>query len=1307
MIRPRLAALALLAALGAGLPAVAQTPAPTPAATEQDAEKSAFVRFVEDQISTPDRRIRLDRIDGALSSDVRIGAITIADRRGVWLEIADAHLVWSRLALLKGRLEIDSLEAGAIRVSRKPEASSTPSATASPTFALPDLPVAVRIGRLAVPDVDLAADVAGTAARFSVDGAARLESTALDARLAVHRLDAAGRIDFRLAYAEASRKLDLDLTLDEPNGGFLGTLLDIRGRPALALTVRGSAPIDAFAADLALDADGTRLVTGRGTVTGTAGSRRVALTANGSLGRLASERWGAYFAGRSSLDVVASQTADGGVALERAEIVSGAASLRATGALAADGFPTALTVAAELGGADGAVPVPGTGGRARRAALTVAYDEKAPWRATVHLEDFRGEGTVLPAAEIVAGGTARDLADPKTRSVTFQVDGRLDGLSIDGSSAFRSPLRVAGRGLWRAGAATAVDRFAVEDGNTAATFQGTIGANAVAGRWRIAAKDLAPLSGLAGRRLGGAVELGATGAWHPVGGAFDLTFDGASTDLVAGLGAADALLRGRTTLRGRVARSTEGLLVDAFALDGASLEARAGGTLGRTTGDLTLSAAIRDVAVATPRAKGGVALEARLSGRLERPTVSARLTAPSLALQGRTLRQGSARFEGTLGAGTVDGRLTLDGDLAGRRLEGGATITALPDGGERVDALHLVAGRSRIDGALTLSAAGLADGSIRIAAPDLADFAPLLLMSAQGSVDAVATLSSAGGLQTATAKGTARNVAVEGTRVASADFDLSADDLLGRPAVAGRLAANRIAAGPASVAAVTAKATTGSDRVTRFEVQASGIAAEPLKTAGLGAASATVTGSLQDRTVRFEARAQVAGGIALTAAGTTTVDASDLAVAVKGTVPLAAGNGLLRDRAAKLSGTATLDLTVAGSAAAPRLGGTVTVAGAGVSDPETGFRLSRGSGRIRLADGKATIETFGATTGSAGTISVSGSIGIPPTEGLPADLSIRLARAHVTNGDLLTAEVSGLLTVRGPLAAGPTIGGTITVDRAEISIPERFAGRTAVLDTKHLSPSPAVARTLARVRRSDGRKSSKSAAGFVLALSVEAPARVFVRGRGLDAELGGRVRLDGPVDRLAPVGAFEMRRGRLDVVGQRVDFTRGTVTLVGSLDPDIDFTAESTRGSITVTVRVYGKASDPRIALTSSEDLPQDEVLARFLFGQSITQLSPAQVIRLTVAVAQLAGGGQANDLVGKIRKSTGLDDLDIVTDAQGNAAVRAGSYVTENVYLGVTTGAKGDAEGTINLDITRNLKARGAAGTESSKLGIFFEKEY
>jgi translocation and assembly module TamB len=121
--------------------------------------------------------------------------------------------------------------------------------------------------------------------------------------------------------------------------------------------------------------------------------------------------------------------------------------------------------------------------------------------------------------------------------------------------------------------------------------------------------------------------------------------------------------------------------------------------------------------------------------------------------------------------------------------------------------------------------------------------------------------------------------------------------------------------------------------------------------------------------------------------------------------------------------------------------------------------------------------------------------------------------------------------------------------------------------------------------------------------------------------------------------------------------------------------------------------------------LPEDEVLAQIVFGRSMTDLSPLQIARLASVAVELTGGNSPS-LVDGLRETTGLDDIDVVQDDDGNAAVKAGKYLSDNVYLGVQSGQ--ETEATINLDITETLKARGAVTSEGeSSLGLFFEKDY
>lgn len=93
--------------------------------------------------------------------------------------------------------------------------------------------------------------------------------------------------------------------------------------------------------------------------------------------------------------------------------------------------------------------------------------------------------------------------------------------------------------------------------------------------------------------------------------------------------------------------------------------------------------------------------------------------------------------------------------------------------------------------------------------------------------------------------------------------------------------------------------------------------------------------------------------------------------------------------------------------------------------------------------------------------------------------------------------------------------------------------------------------------------------------------------------------------------------------------------------------------------------------------------------------------------MAELAGRG-GEGIVSKLRNSFGLDDLDVTTNEEGSAAVRAGKYLSEKLYSDVTLGAEGKTEINLNLDVRPGVTARGTVGSDGSTgIGIYYERDY
>jgi translocation and assembly module TamB len=278
-----------------------------------------------------------------------------------------------------------------------------------------------------------------------------------------------------------------------------------------------------------------------------------------------------------------------------------------------------------------------------------------------------------------------------------------------------------------------------------------------------------------------------------------------------------------------------------------------------------------------------------------------------------------------------------------------------------------------------------------------------------------------------------------------------------------------------------------------------------------------------------------------------------------------------------------------------------------------------------------------------------------------------------------------------------------------VSVPDRLPTTLRPLPgTKHVRPTPTAAARLALARQRQSAVSSGRPFSADLDLAITAQNRIFVRGRGINAELGGDLRLQGTSRDPIAIGAFELRRGRLDLIGRRIEFVRGRLDFTGDLTPSLDFLAETQAGDVTARIAVTGPAARPEFAFSSSPDLPQDEILSRILFQRPSGGLSAGQALQLAQTVAQLSGG-TGSDAFESLRRSLGVDSLDINVGASGGPAVGVSRYISDNVRVGVRAGARPEESGvTVDVDLTRRLKAQGEVNSEGgSSVGLGFELEY
>ncbi|PTE16525.1 translocation/assembly module TamB domain-containing protein [Pseudogemmobacter blasticus] len=470
----------------------------------------------------------------------------------------------------------------------------------------------------------------------------------------------------------------------------------------------------------------------------------------------------------------------------------------------------------------------------------------------------------------------------------------------------------------------------------------------------------------------------------------------------------------------------------------------------------------------------------------------------------------------------------------------------------------------------------------------------------------------------------------------------------------------------------------------------------------------SVTGSLEPRGTDqvVDLRVTGPGGINTRVAGTAGARAD---LTLQGTAQAGVANGFIDP--VSVDGALSYDLRLNGAWGLSALSGRATLSGGKLAIPARGLSLNRLAVAADLGNGRVRLTATGEGP-RGGRLRVDGPVGL--TSPYPGDLTVQIDGLRLRDPELYETIVSGGLTLNGPLMGRARLAGEVNVGETELRVPSTGFATAAELEAvRHVNDPAPVRATRSRAgvgAAGSGGGSSASGGGmpdWALDLIISAPSRIFLRGRGLDAELGGTLRLGGSLRAIVPSGGLDLIRGRLDILGKRLVLTEASLAMEGDFIPFLKVSASNETDGVTSTVSIEGPANEPVVTFSSSPELPQEEVLSWLLFGRGLDTLSAFQAAQLANAVAVLAGRG-GEGLVGKLRKSFGFDDLDVGTDDSGSVSVKAGKYISKNVYTEIDLGQDGNSRINLNLDVKPGVTIKGRVDSDGdSGVGVYFEKDY
>jgi translocation and assembly module TamB len=1256
--------------------------------------------------------ITIEGLSGRFPDRLSAARLSLYDDKGIWATVDDLNLDWYPLRLLTRDIAVYRIAATKITVLRSPESSGSSSG----------LRFAIDIDALHVGRLDIAPAVMGTAASLALDGSGTITQTKLGhIVLAVKGVGAPGA--YYLHARLGATDLDLRLIGQEPSHGLVSKLAELPDLGPLSIDSAFAGPRSAVAAKLGLAAGALR-ASAHGSIDLKHQSANLAVTAtapamtprpdlswqsialdakiDGSFKKPAVSGTldiaALKAAGVSVADIVANIRGDSGAARLKAALsgvripgaqpdLLAASPLQVTAEMRLDQStrPIRFSLAHPLITANGeAVSAGRLGGK-----LKVDLPNLAPLAMLVGL-DLQGRA-VLNLTAANQNRTTRLNAD----GIIGVTGGEAPVPALIGDAAHLAISAVA------TGSNVTVSRFEIDGRKIKASAVGSLGAKNLAFDWRLDLSDLTSalptMAGalqLQGRVSGPADDLAATA---------DLTGRLGPIGKPAGPISANAQLHG---LPGKPA----GSITAQGVLAGSPLELALAAI---RTGNGGLKVTIERANWKSAHAQGTLALApgARFPlGQLDlrmtrlddlRPLIGEPVTGTIVASLATSEIGGHQRADLR-----VEGR---DIGLARAASTGRAELTTTivdPLSRPVLDA-RVVAGAklpSGIGASVQIVLAGpedafrlKADAEVRNAGSSNLRFATAGTVNAETRVAALSTLQATWKGENLHLLGPARigfgnGLTLDHLRLGLRQGVIEANGRVS-PTLDLTVAMRNL---PADLAAAFAPGFavdgvlrgdgrfTGTPTRPEGEIRLAATGLRPRSGSGLALPAANVTASAEvaGTNTRIDARMTAGPSANLSVSGQiATGPSAPIDLHASGALDLAILDPLLTAGGRRVKGKVTLDARVGGSLRAPRISGGTRLADGVIDDFALGVHITNITGVVEAAGSMVRLARLQGQAGP-GTLGVSGSVDTSG-RGLPVNLQITARNARLLASDLLTASLNADMDLRGEALGKLAIDGKIDVLHADIGIPKRMPVQVPVLKVRVAGEPPPPP------------PAPPPAIGLDLTVAAH---QVVVRGRGLFAELAGSIKVGGSTAAPQPLGSFHMVRGNLSIAGQTLNFDKGEVGFNGGglTDPSLDFVATSATNAMSASLSISGTASNPKITLSSTPELPQDEILAQLLFHRSSTSLSPFQLAEVASSLAELSGATSGSgDPLGGIRQRLGLEQLSVGTGANGSAALQVGRYVAPGVYLGAQQGAgSNSSQAKIEIDIAKGLKAVGTVGT-------------
>jgi translocation and assembly module TamB len=413
----------------------------------------------------------------------------------------------------------------------------------------------------------------------------------------------------------------------------------------------------------------------------------------------------------------------------------------------------------------------------------------------------------------------------------------------------------------------------------------------------------------------------------------------------------------------------------------------------------------------------------------------------------------------------------------------------------------------------------------------------------------------------------------------------------------------------------------------------------------------------------------------------------------------------------KLTGTLLLDMTASGDAENPALNGSLRIQKGYYDNIVSGTTLSDIDVSLLAKGQRVTIEKAAAGDGASGRLALLGDVDLSDKSlsRTPINLTFKADHAQLLRRRDMSGSATGSLTLAGTLK-GMTLSGKLAVSPFNMSLDSLTAASIPEIEVTDMTPG-------AETAAPQGGDILSALPPVKMDVTVVVANQAFLRGMGVDAEVGGHVAVGGTLAQSDYSGSFKTIRGSYEILGKKFVLQQGQVDFEGDAML-LNIVGVHHESGIDTTATLSGSLKKLSVALSSVPAMPQDEILSNLLFGKSASSITPFQAVRLAAAIQQMRGGGSGIlDPVGTVRETLGLDNLSVgsetTADGQQGMTVGAGKYISDKVYLEVqkTPDPTRPFEADVQIELTPHLNLKSGAGGGGAggagNIGLQWKKDY